>query len=158
MDRRGVITTAALTLLGMELSLPANAQSLKQQVVGNWTLTSGTERLPNGTMVTPWVAGNLILDPNGHFSLFLIGKDRPKTKRNPRVPIGPFVAFYGTYAVDEATKTMTYNVEFGASPTFDNQVSKQTCTVEGDVMTTKGTPVKTPQGEITPVNEWKRTK
>jgi len=158
MNRRSGITTTAITLLCLGIPFAASAQSLKQQVVGVWTLTSGMEKLPDGTTASPWAAGNLVLDAAGHIALFLVGKDRPKADANPRVPIGPFVAYYGTYAVDEAAKTTTYNVEFGASPAFDKAVRTQTVSLSGDVMTTTGTPVKTPQGDIIPVNEWKRAK
>ena len=158
MSGRSAITTAALALLCLGLALPAGAQSLKQQVVGTWTLTSGMEKLSNGKILKPWSAGNLILDADGHLAFFLVGKDRPKAGPNPRTPVGPFVAYYGTYTVDEATKTLTYNIEFGASPSFDKAARKHTLSFKGDVMTTTASPLKTPQGEIIPVNEWKRAK
>jgi hypothetical protein len=157
MNRRAVITTA-ITLMCVGFTFSANAQSLKQQVVGAWTLTSGTEKLPDGKVVTPWAAGNLLLDAGGHFSFFVVGKDRPKGDANPRVPIGPFVAYYGTYTVDEGAKTVTYTIDSASAPAFDKMVRAQAVSLSGDTMTTTGTPVKTPQGDIVPVNEWKRAK
>jgi hypothetical protein len=153
-----VVMTTAIACLWLAPALPASAQSLKQQVVGTWTLTSGIEKLPDGKTVAPWAAGSLVLGADGHVSFMLVGKDRPKADDNPRVPVGPLVAYYGSYTVDEATMTLTYNIEFGASPAFDKAVRKQTVALNGEVMTMTGSPVKTPQGEITPVNEWKRTK
>src|SRR5262245_14223166 len=43
----------------------------------------------------PWATGNLILDPSGHLSFFLIGKDQLKTGSSVRTPLGPLVAYDG---------------------------------------------------------------
>ena len=156
MNRR---TTLALSTLALAyIATPASAQSIKDQVVGTWTLASGIEKRSDGTSNPTWVAGNLVLTAAGHVSLFLIGKDRAKADADPRVPIAPFVAYYGIYTVDEATKTMTFNVEMGSSPVWEKAVRKQTVSMTGDAMTLTGSPVKLPQGDIVPINEWKRTK
>ena len=44
--------TVALFCLG--LGSPATAQSLKDKVVGAWTLESGSENFPDGKKLTPW--------------------------------------------------------------------------------------------------------
>ena len=160
MKRRHVFVLAACacTVLPMLAAVSATAQTVKDQVVGTWTLASGIEKRSDGTTAPTWAAGNLVLTATGHVSLFLIGKDRAKADADPRVPIGPLVAYYGTYTVDEATKTMTYSVEMGSSPAWEKMVRKQTVSMTGDAMTLTGSPVKLPQGDIVPINEWKRTK
>jgi Lipocalin-like domain len=85
-------------------------------------------------------------------------RDRPKGDGNPRTPVGPMVAYYGTYTVDEAKKSLTYNIEVASAPAFDKAARVQTVALSGDVMTTTASPVKTPEGDIIPVNEWKRAK
>ncbi|SAL82326.1 hypothetical protein AWB67_06093 [Caballeronia terrestris] len=99
-----------------------------------------------------------MLDSTGHMAFFLMGKDRPKTIANPSVPIGPVIAYYGTYTVDESASTLTYNVESSTSPAFDGAVRKQKVVLSGNKLTTTGSPVKTSDGEIVPTNEWKRAK
>lgn len=158
MNRGGLVTKTAFAVICAGAALPADAQNLKQQVVGTWTLTSGSEKLANGKTIIPWASGNLMLDATGHVAFFLVGKDRPKTVANPRVPIGPVIAYYGTYTVDEPTSTLTYNVESSTSPSFDGAVRKQKVILSGDTLTTTGSPVKTSDGEIIPINEWKRAK
>ena len=75
------------------LAVPAHAESLLQQVAGAWTLTSGSEKMADGTVNELWGAGSLILDPSGHMSFFVFGKNRPSaTSPDPRVPLGPMVA------------------------------------------------------------------
>ena len=142
------------------MALPAHAESLLQQISGVWTLTSGSEVAVDGTKTVPWAAGNLILDPSGHFSFFVMGKDRPKPAGppDPRVPVGPMVAYYGTFTADDAAKTLTYHVTDASAPAFAGITRGQMITVTADTLITKGSPVKTPQGDITPINEWRRAK
>ncbi len=99
-----------------------------------------------------------MLGAGGGFSFFVIGKDRPKGSGDPRVPVGPVVAYYGTYTINEADSTLAYTVEHATNPTFDGGVRTQKITFEGDLMTTTASPVNTPQGPITPVNRWKKAK
>jgi hypothetical protein len=156
MIRFGAIATAALTILCLGPLSSASAQSLQQQVVGTWTLTAGMEQRPDGTKVTPWQTGRLMLDANGNLAFFLIGRDRPKAGNDPRVPVGPIVAYYGTYTVNDAEKSLTWKMEHASFPGFDGGERKQTVVIAGDIMTTTGSPVQTPQGAIIPINEWKR--
>ncbi len=157
MNRYAKFTAVALSLPCMTFASPAGAQSLKEKVVGAWVLDVGAEIFQDGKKVVPWITGNLILDPTGHMSFFVIAKDRAKSD-DVRIPAGPMVAYYGTYTVDEGANTITYKIEHAGNPAFDGAVRKQKVTFKGDVMTTTGDDVKTPQGTITPVNEWKKAK
>ena len=141
------------------LAVPAHAESLLQQVAGAWTLTSGSEKMADGKVNELWGSGSLILDPSGHMSFFVFGKDRPSaTAPDPRVPLGPMVAYYGTFTVDDDTKTLTYHVAAASSPMFNAATRMQTVSLSGDTLTTTGSTVNTPQGPITPINVWKRAK
>jgi Lipocalin-like domain len=147
------------TLCAGLLAVPAHAESLLQRVAGAWTLTSGSEKMADGTVNELWGAGSLILDPSGHMSFFVFGKNRPPaTSPDPRAPLGPMVAYYGTFTVDDDTKTLTYHVEAASSPMFNAATRMQTVTLSGETMTTTGSTVNTPQGVITPINVWKRAK
>jgi hypothetical protein len=158
MNRYGLITITAFAALMLGAALPASAQGLKEQLVGTWMLTAGTEQHPDGKKVTPWSEGRLIFDSNGNLAFFLIGRDRPKTGNDPRVPVGPAVAYYGTYSVNEQTKSLTWKIERALWPGFDGGERNQSVALTGDTMTTTGSPVQTPQGAIIPINEWKRVK
>lgn len=158
MNRYTAITLGTIALLCMAASSPTVAQNFKDKVVGAWTLESGLENFADGKKLTPWATGNLILDPTGHLSFFLIGNDRPKTNPSVRTPVGPVVAYYGTYTIDEANATLTYKIEHGASPLFEGVVRTQKVIFKGDIMVTTGSVVETPEGNMTPVNEWKKAK
>jgi hypothetical protein len=77
---------------------------------------------------------------------------------DPRKPVGPMVAYYGTWTADDANKTLTFHVENASAPPFSGATRIQSITVTHDSLVTRGSPVKTPQGEITTMNEWQRTK
>jgi hypothetical protein len=98
----------------------------------------------------------MILDSTGHISFFLVGKDQPTTSPSVRTPVGPFVAYYGNYTVDEANNTVTYKIEQAASPIQKGTTRVQKVTISGDTMTWTGSKIKTPEGTMTPVNEWKK--
>ena len=154
----GAAATMALAFLCLGLSAPAMAQSLKQKLVSTWTLESGTENYSDGKQNMPWATGNLIMDSTGHVSMFLVGRDQPNTSPSVRTPVGPFVAYYGTYTVNEAEMVLTWNVDRSASPLFNGVVRTQKISFGGDVMTLTGSEVKTPEGTMTPVNKWKLAK
>jgi imidazolonepropionase-like amidohydrolase len=139
------------------LALPAHAQDLMHQVAGTWTLTSGAEQFADGKKVTPWSAGNLIIDPSGHMSFFIFAKNR-LTSPDPRKPAGPMVAYYGTVTADDAARTLTYHVENASAPALNGVTRIRYVMITGDTMVTKGSPVKTPQGMITPIDEWRRAR
>jgi hypothetical protein len=151
-----MITATGAALLCLGVASPADAQTLKDKVMGAWTLVEGSEVFQDGKKATPWETGSLILDSTGHFSFFVIGKDRPKGGGDPRSPVGPVVAYYGTYTVSNADNLLTYKVDHATNPTFDGVVRTQKVSFKGETMTTTGSEVKTPQGTITPVNEWKK--
>src|SRR5262245_48468835 len=89
------------------LAPPAHAQNLMHQVAGTRTVTSGAEQFADGKKVIPWSAGNLMIDPTGHMSLFIFAKDRPTAgPPDPRQPAGPMVGYYGTVTADDAANTL----------------------------------------------------
>jgi hypothetical protein len=142
------------------MALPAHAETLLQQVTDLGHSPPANEVAANGTKTVPWSAGSLILDASGHMSFLVFGKDRqkPEGPPDPRAPVGPMVAYYGTYTVDDAAKTMTFHVENASAPAFSGATRVQSFTVTAETLTTKGSPVKTPQGDITPIDEWRRAK
>ena len=153
--RRVILTFATAILFAFG---PASAQSLKQQIVGTWTLASGAEKFPDGKIVFPWANGTMMFDGDGHTSMFLVGKGREKGVLNPRIPFGPFIAFYGHYTVNEAAQNVTIKVALGSTPTIETQTRVFAVAFKSGTMTLTGSQVKTPKGMITPINQWKRAK
>jgi hypothetical protein len=91
----------------------------------------------------------LILDPKRPSFIFSNWKGSAK---NPsvRTPLGPLVAYCGTYTIDEPNAAVTYKVDHGASPLFNVTTRTQKVTFKGDTMVMTGSEVQTPEGKMTP--------
>ena len=119
-----VFTLLPVSALGQQ-------KSLKEQLVGTWTLVSWEQQRPDGSKFQRFGAnpkGVNVFDANGRFSIIFLHADLPKiASSNPSTPtpeeqkamVGRSIAYYGTYTVDEGTKVVSLNVE-GSS--FPNQI------------------------------------
>jgi hypothetical protein len=152
------VIVTSLIVSGVGLTVPATAQSLKEQVVGTWLLISGMEKTSDGKSSPVWVNGCLILDSTGHVAFFLVGKDQPEDSADRRTSSAPFINFQGLYKLNDAARTLIFTPEIVSSSSLDRVVHKQTVSFNGDTMILTASPVKTSEGEIIPINEWTRAK
>ena len=146
----------------------AQAKSLKDQLVGAWTLVSFESFDPAGTKVPSMegsnLKGRLILTGDGLLSVQIISdipnlasKDRLKTTAAEDKAVARGVlSFFGTYTVDDADKTISFLIE---RSTFPNQVTgkgaRRAVTLTGDEMKFDN-PGRTAGGNVVIV--WKRIK
>jgi len=131
------IMALALGLFGGEA---AAQKSLKEQIVGTWdfvvaeiTAADGKKSYPFGE--TP--KGVLIFTSDGRFSQIHVASDVPKIASGNRLTgtaeenaaiMRRSLALFGSYAVDEEKKTVTFNI---VSSTFPNwQGEAQTRTID----------------------------
>jgi len=140
MNRRYVISLSALTALGLAL-LPTNAisqkKSLKDQLVGTWTLVSANQVSKESVKSDRWgpnPRGRAIFEPNGRYSFMIFRTDIPKfassnlnqvTAEEAKAAIQGMTANYGTWSIDEATKTLTTNIEGSSSPNLNGGTQKR---------------------------------
>jgi hypothetical protein len=131
MIRRNVISLCAVMALGLAL-LPGSAvsqqKSLKDQLVGTWTVTSWDQTNKDGTKFQRFGAnpkGINVFDANGHFIVMFARTDLPKiASNNPSTPtpeeakaiVGGAISYFGTYTVNEASKTITLRVDASSYP------------------------------------------
>jgi hypothetical protein len=162
MNQRSIFTLSAITVLGFTLlpdSIIAQQGTLKQQLVGTWTLISVETTAPNGAKRQPFGAnpnGMIMFDAAGRY-VFAHGKnDRPKLKSANRSEATAqefgaaaldFNAGYGTWSVNEADKTLTMKFEGQLSPNAEGRDAKATVSLAGDELrltfTTPATGAKT---------------
>jgi hypothetical protein len=165
MNRRSIVGISA-TVLGLALlsgPIAAQQKSLKEQLVGAWTLASVYDQGQDGKKNEPWgpdVKGSLMFSPTGRFSLFIVSANRDKsTSNNPRTPVGQVVGYFGTYTVDETAKTYTYHIERATFPQWDG--TNRTATVESiaasDMSVISAVVPDPALGPIIPHQAWKRT-
>jgi hypothetical protein len=162
MNRRAALTSFATAALCLGLAAPTSAQSLKEQLMGTWTLVSNVQKYQDGKEENdfgPKLKGQLILSPNGRFSLFLIGGDRPKSTDPAGTPVGPAIGYFGTYSIGEGDKSLVYHVEGSTYPNFEGTDQKSTvAAIKGDDLTYVRAPIPSPKGPFVPTLTWKRAK
>jgi Lipocalin-like domain len=143
MRRHGIIGGSLVCLVLLILT-PAFAQqkSLKEQLVGTWTLVSLTTQRPDGSL--QWGSnpkGVLIFTDTGHFSTHVMRSDRPKFASNNRLTgtaeenkraVEGNIASFGTYTVDEDKKTFTLRYEGSSYPNLEGSTSTRPFTITGD--------------------------
>jgi hypothetical protein len=138
----GLCIAISLACALVSASSFAQQKSLKEQLVGAWTLVSASSKLPDGTPT--WGAnpiGLIIFTNSGHYSTQLMRSDLPKYASNNRatgtpdeykaVAIGS-VANFGTYTVNEANKTFTIRYDGSTFPNRKGVEETRPVVIEGD--------------------------
>jgi len=126
MNRRDVLVFSAIVALGIGV-LPSNAiaqqRTLKEQLVGTWTLVSAETYAQDGTKSALFGAdpkGILILDAGGRFAQIQVRSDRPRFKSSNRLEGTPEenkaalaggVGQFGTWSVNEPDKTLNVHMD-----------------------------------------------
>jgi hypothetical protein len=97
----------------------AQGSSLKDQLVGQWQLVSIAinNAAPYGDNPT----GSMLLDAGGHYSVIVISAGDARN-----------VAYFGTYTVDEAGKTVSMHIDGSTRANADGRDQKHSMTVNGD--------------------------
>jgi len=128
------MTTTALFCLAVGLSTSASLaqqKSLKEQLIGTWTLVSSDQVRPDGSRLKQFGAdpkGINVFDANGRFFIMIASADNSQIASNdPRSTkaeesgslIVESIAYYGTYTVDEAERFIMLHLE---ASTFPNQI------------------------------------
>ena len=124
-----------MTLLGLAFfssTAIAQQKSLKEQLVGTWTLVSTDQVRPDGSKLKQFGAnpkGINVFDANGRFFLMIASADNskiaskdPSRKTNSEEVGGLIVesiAYYGTYTVNEDVTVISLHLD---ASTFPNQV------------------------------------
>jgi hypothetical protein len=141
MNRRHVIALTPVAFLaagGLGASSAfAQQKSLKEQLVGIWTLVSSDNTAPDGSKRQLFGAkpkGILVLDASGWFSQMNANPDRPKFKANNRLQgtaeenkavLAGTVALFGKWSVNEADKTLIMDYESSLFPNQDGTEAKR---------------------------------
>ncbi|HLQ89250.1 MAG TPA: lipocalin-like domain-containing protein [Xanthobacteraceae bacterium] len=138
MNQLGILSLSATTVLMLAL-LPGSAvgqqKTLKEQLVGAWTMVSIDATLPDGTkrqLFGPNPKGIAIYTTDGYFSLTQMRADLPKLASSNRATATPeetkavvvgSISYFGRYSVDETSKIVTVDIQ---GSTFANQVGSTT--------------------------------
>ena len=163
---RRIAFTAFCLLAAIGTAAAQGGASLKDQLVGTWAFVSSTSQRDDGSNTWgPGAKGQLIFTPNGRFAFQLMRGDRPRYKSNTRMR-GSIIenqatsrgtlSYFGTYTVNDADKTLTYNIEMSSFPNFNDTAQKRIITLVGDELRYQN---PAPSRGTTPtVLVWKRLK
>jgi hypothetical protein len=143
MNRRNILQLRAFALCVALTAAPAamaQQKSLKEQLVGNWTFVSSIDTNKDGTKTDRWgpnAKGLVMFDPSGRFSFLISRANIPKfasnnvnqgTAEENKSVVQGLIAYFGTWSVDEGTKTLTTNIEAGSFPNLNGGLQKRTIT------------------------------
>jgi len=127
----------AASVLALVLSAGAAAaqpaKSLKERIVGSWNFVVAEVLAPDGKKSFPFgetPKGILIFTADGRFAQIHVAGDVPKIASNNRMTGTPeeyaaimrrSLAVFGTYAIDETNKTVTYNIVSSSFPNWEGE-------------------------------------
>ena len=133
----------AATLL---TAAPVRSQptSLKSQLVGTWSFVFTDVQSKDGTRADVFGSnpnGVLIFQADGHFALINMRAGRAKYASGNRVQGTPeefretvlgSIAYFGTYAVDEAKSTFVLKIKGSTFPDYEGTEQTRPFTIVGD--------------------------
>ena len=136
------LRTIAAAMIAVALSACSaaaqQANSLKDQIVGTWNFVVAEVTAPDGKKSFPFgetPKGVLIFTADGHFAQIHVAGDVPKIASNNRLTGTPeeyaeimrrSLSVFGTYAVDEANRTVTYNIVSASFPNWQGEAQTRT--------------------------------
>ena len=136
------LTTAAAAMLALALSAGAaaaqTAKGLKDQIVGTWNFVVAEVTAPDGKKSFPFgetPKGILIFTADGRFAQIHVASDVPKIASNNRLTgtseeyaaiMRRSLSVFGSYAVDEDKKTVTYNILSSSYPNGEGEAQTRT--------------------------------
>ena len=105
-----------------------------KELVGNWSLVSYVTEAPDGTMGRPYgeAVGRLTYDEHGNMSGQVMRPGRPPVVHGQsglpqvRAAYAGYIAYFGTYQVNETGDTVVHHVLGSLNPTWvgGNQVRR----------------------------------
>ena len=121
--------------LAAGLMSPMTAFAQPTPITGTWSLVSLTEN-HHGELSHPLgdkPQGQIIYGEHGETSVILASSDREKKPGNPLTPVGPSIAYFGTYSLSGSN--LSLHVMASTFPNFAGTDQKGTVTVKGDSLT-----------------------
>lgn len=114
-------------------STPATPKSLREQILGTWDFVVAEVKAPDGSVTYPFgktPKGIIVFTPDGYFTQVHVASDVPKIASNNRLTgtaeeyaaiMRRSISVFGTYTVDEAKKTVTFNIISSSYPNWEGE-------------------------------------
>jgi hypothetical protein len=167
MTLRAIFAACAIAASGsmmMTIDALGQKQSLKDQLVGTWTLLSWEQRKSDGTKIERYGAapkGIAFFDAGGRYIITVMRSDRAKyasstlwqgTPEENKETADGTITYFGTYSANEADSSIAIHVEGSSFPNWNGTEQKRFVVIAGDQLTLT---VRPPAGDVVDVI-WKR--
>ena len=169
MNHRGIIGICVVTALGLPLlatGAVSQQQALKEQLIGTWTVVSWEQKKADGAKLQQFGAnptGIAFFDAGGRYIITVMRSDRPRyasnalwqgTAEENKATADGTMTYFGTYAVNEADRSIAIHIEGSSFPNWNGADQKRFVAITGDQLTLT---VRPPNGENVDV-VWTRAK
>jgi hypothetical protein len=163
MTLRAILAACAIAASGsmmMTIDALGQTRSLKDQLVGTWTLLSWEQRKSDGTKIERYGAspkGIVFFDAGGRYIITVMRSDRAKYASNTLWQSTPeenketadgTITYYGTYSANEADSSIAIHVEGSSFPNWNGTEQKRFVVIGGDQLTLT---VRPPAGDVVDV-------
>ena len=157
-------TIAAFGSSMMSFDAFSQKQSLKEQLVGTWTLHSWEQKKGDGTKVERYGTspkGIAFFDAGGRYIITVMRSDRAKyasntlwqgTSEENKETADGTITYFGTYSISEADSSIAIRVEGSSFPNWNGTDQKRFVAIAGEQLTLT---VRPTAGDIVDVI-WKR--
>lgn len=140
------------------------------QLIGAWKLVACEARSSSGEVSYPYGGnpfGMLVYGSGGNMFVLLMRRDRPKfasgdlwkgTPEEIKAAFEGFVAYCGTYEVNEEKETVTHRVEGSSFPNWVGMDQERFFKCSGDQLTLSTLPMQAGGRQLTVHFVWARTR
>ena len=135
---------------------------------GTWRLLECYGKWSDGRVTYPYgdkPEGQLIYDGHGSFSGQIVGSGRPKfesgnllkgTEEEIKTAFEGYIAYYGTYEVNESKGQVTHQVVGALFPNWIGDIQTRNYEFEGERLRLSTQPIKGSRADLTNVLLWER--
>jgi len=143
--------------------------SVAQQFIGTWKLVLWESRRSDGEVIEPRLGrkavGWIMYDANGRMCVQIMRPDRPRfssddiwggTSEEKKVAYEGYVAYCGTYEVNEEEGTVTHHVVLSLFPNWIGTAQRRFFELSGDRLTLRTPPILVAGDRVTSRLTWER--
>ena len=145
----GVFCLSAIVHSQNKTRAGSASTNLRRQLVGTWRLVTFEDRKDKNDPNSEWIyphgknpKGYIIYDETGHVTIqimrtpppskFASGKDDRPTPEEAQAAYDGYVAYFGTYSVDEARHIVIHHVEGSLRPSYIGTDQERPFELSGD--------------------------
>lgn len=165
------VVTVLSSLVALAGPAMGQQQRTKERFVGTWKLVLWESQRSNGEVIEPRMGrdtvGWIMYDTTGHMCVEIMRGDRPKfssndigggTPEEKKSAYEGYIAYCGTYKVNEEEGTVTHHVELSLFPNWIGTDQKRFFELSGDRLTLRTPPLLVAGDQVISRLVWERLK